>query len=101
MKMNMTVGGTIAEPFPQGKLQVSSGTVTYAGLPSGLSEMNGSLVFTRDRIHIEKLTARTGGGTPALQRPATIYDLHLNLNLTTLRQEVHQRSPPAVIPVPG
>ena len=96
MKMNMTVGGTIAEPFPQGKLQVSSGTVTYAGLPSGLSEMNGSLVFTRDRIHIEKLTARTGGGTLDLKGDATIYDRQLNFNLTAVGKEVRLRYPPGV-----
>lgn len=96
MTMNMTVGGTIAEPFPQGRLQVTNGTVTYAGLPSGLSEMNGSLVFTRDRIHIEKLTARTGGGTLDLKGDATTYDRQLNFNLTAVGKEVRLRYPPGV-----
>jgi translocation and assembly module TamB len=96
MTMNMTVSGTIAEPFPQGRLQVTNGTVTYAGLPSGLSEMNGSLVFTRDRIHIEKLTARTGGGTLDLKGDATIYDRQLNFNLTAVGKEVRLRYPPGV-----
>jgi translocation and assembly module TamB len=96
MTMNMTVGGTIAEPFPQGRLQLANGTVTYAGLPSGLSEMNGSLVFTRDRIHIEKLTARTGGGTLDLKGDATTYDRQLNFNLTAVGKEVRLRYPPGV-----
>jgi translocation and assembly module TamB len=96
MTMNMTVGGTIAEPFPQGRLQLTNGTVTYAGLPSGLSEMNGSLVFTRDRIHIEKLTARTGGGTLDLKGDATTYNRQLNFNLTAVGKEVRLRYPPGV-----
>jgi translocation and assembly module TamB len=96
MTMNMTVGGTISEPFPQGKLQLANGTVTYAGLPSGLSEMNGSLVFTRDRIHIEKLTARTGGGTLDLKGDATTYNRQLNFNLTAVGKEVRLRYPPGV-----
>jgi translocation and assembly module TamB len=96
MTMNMTLGGTIAEPFPQGRLQLANGTVIYAGLPSGLSEMNGSLVFTRDRIHIEKLTARTGGGTLDLKGDATTYDRQLNFNLTAVGKEVRLRYPPGV-----
>ena len=96
MTMNMTVGGTIAEPFPQGRMQLANGTVTYAGLPSGLSEMNGSLVFTRDRIHIEKLTARTGGGTLDLKGEVTTYNRQLNFNLTAVGKGVRLRYPPGV-----
>jgi translocation and assembly module TamB len=96
MTMNMTVGGTIGEPFPQGRLQLANGAVTYSGLPSGLSEMNGSLVFTRDRIHIEKLVARTGGGTLDLKGDATTYDRQLNFNLTAVGKEVRLRYPPGV-----
>ena len=96
MSMNMTVGGTIDEPFPQGKLQLTNGLVTYAGLPSGLSEMNGSLAFTRDRIHIETLTARTGGGTLDLKGDATTYNRQFNFNLTAVGRDVRLRYPPGV-----
>jgi translocation and assembly module TamB len=96
MTVNMTVGGTIADPFPQGSLQVANSSMIYDGLPSGLSEMNGSLVFTRDRIHIDKLTARTGGGTLDLKGDATDYDRQLNFNLTAVGKEVRLRYPPGV-----
>ena len=56
-----------------GTLQVANGALSYAGLPSGLSELNGSLLFTRDHIHIETLTARTGGGTLDLKGDANYY----------------------------
>src|ERR1700689_4134639 len=58
--MKLTVGGTVAEPLPQGRLEVANGALSYATLPSGLSELNGSLLFTRDQVHVETLTARTG-----------------------------------------
>jgi translocation and assembly module TamB len=94
--MNLTVGGTLAEPFPQGSFQVTNGALSYAGLPSGLSELNGSLLFTRDRIHIEALTARTGGGTLDLKGDANYLNRQLNFNLTATGKEVRMRYPAGV-----
>ena len=37
--------------------------------------------FTRDRIHIDQLTARTGGGTLEVKGDATNYKGQLNFNL--------------------
>ena len=96
MSVNLTVGGTMAEPYPQGRIEVANAGVSYAGLPSGLSEMNGSLDFTRDRIHIDKLTARTGGGTLDLKGDATTYNHQLSFNLTATGKEVRLRYPPGV-----
>ncbi|MGA8763368.1 MAG: translocation/assembly module TamB domain-containing protein, partial [Candidatus Sulfotelmatobacter sp.] len=96
LSMNMTVGGTLAEPLPQGRLEVTNGSITYAGLPSGLSELNGSLVFTRDRVHIENLKARTGGGTLDLKGDAAYYNQQFNFNLTATGKAVRLRHPPGV-----
>ncbi|MFZ0419568.1 MAG: translocation/assembly module TamB domain-containing protein [Candidatus Sulfotelmatobacter sp.] len=94
--MNMTIGGTLADPLPQGRLAFANGSLSYATLPSGLSELNGSLVFTRDRAHIETLTARTGGGTLAFQGDATYLNQQLNFNLTANGKDVRLRYPPGV-----
>jgi translocation and assembly module TamB len=96
LSMNMTLGGTLADPLPQGHLQVSNAAVSYAGLPSGLSEVNGALLFTRDRLHIEKMTARTGGGTIDLKGEATHYNQKLNFDVTAIGKEVRLRYPPGV-----
>jgi translocation and assembly module TamB len=96
MSMNLAVGGTIDEPLPQGTLQLTNGFVAYAGLPSGLSQLSGTLDFTRDRIHIETLTARTGGGTLDLKGDATTYNRQLSFNLTAVGREVRLRYPPGV-----
>jgi translocation and assembly module TamB len=94
--MNVTVGGTVAEPLPEGHFQVTNGSLSYAGLPSGLSELNGSLLFTRDRIRTETLTARTGGGTLNLKGEATYFNQQLNFNVTATGKDVRLRYPPGV-----
>jgi translocation and assembly module TamB len=96
MSTQMVVRGTVAEPQPQGRIQIKGGSINYAGLPSGLSEMNGSLAFTLDRIRIEQLTARTGGGTLDLKGEATTYNQQINFNLTAVGRDVRLRYPPGV-----
>ncbi len=94
--MKVTVGGTLEDPLPQGTFQVTNGSLSYAGLPSGLSELNGSLLFTHDRMHIESLSARTGGGTLDLKGDATYFSRQLNFNLTARGKDVRLRYPPGV-----
>jgi translocation and assembly module TamB len=96
MSVHMTVGGNQDQPLPQGTIEIKNGAINYAGLPSGLSEMNGSLTFTRDRMHIEQLAARTGGGTLDLKGDATNFNRQLNFNFTAIGKEVRLRYPPGV-----
>ena len=96
MTLHMVVGGTVREPQPKGNIQLKNGSANYAGLPSGLSEMNGSLAFTLDRIRIEQLSARTGGGTLDLKGEATTYNQQVNFNFTAIGKDVRLRYPPGV-----
>jgi translocation and assembly module TamB len=93
---DMTLTGTFADPEPQGRLQLSDGALSYANLPSGLSGVSGSLVFSRDRLHVETLTARTGGGTLAFQGDASYRNRQLNFNLSVNGKDVRLRYPPGV-----
>jgi translocation and assembly module TamB len=94
--VHMMVRGTLLEPRPNGTLQIKNGVINYAGLPSGLSEMNGSVTFTRDRAHIENLTAKTGGGTLDFKGEATSFNHQINFNLTATGKDVRLRYPPGV-----
>ncbi len=96
MTVHMTVNGNLSDPLPQGTIQVSNATANYAGLPSGLSEMNGSLSFSRNRVHIDQLAARTGGGNVDFKGDATNYNQQLNFNLTATAKDVRLRYPPGV-----
>jgi translocation and assembly module TamB len=94
--VHIAVGGTWNDPLPQGTIEVKNAAANYAGLPSGLSDLNGSLSFTRDHVHIEQLTARTGGGGLEFKGDATSYNHQLNFSLTALGKDVRLRYPPGV-----
>jgi translocation and assembly module TamB len=94
--LDMTVSGTVARPTTQGSLQVTGGAISYADLPSGLSDINGSLIFNQDRLQIENLTARTGGGLVTVGGYATSYNRQINFDLTVQGQGVRLRYPPGV-----
>ena len=55
-------GGTIGDPQLTGKVEVQNINVAVNGVPNGLSQMNGTLVFNEDRLNVQSLTAMTGGG---------------------------------------
>ena len=96
MTVHMVVGGTLSDPLPQGTIQIKNGTATYSGLPSGLSDATGTLSFTRDRLHIENLSGRTGGGTLEFKGDASYFNRQLNFNVMAVGRDVRLRYPPGV-----
>jgi translocation and assembly module TamB len=60
--LNLQVRGTLDRPTMRGRLNVQNGEINYIDFPNGLSDINGSLVFSEDRLQLQELTARTGGG---------------------------------------
>jgi translocation and assembly module TamB len=89
------VAGTMSDPIMQGKVQVSGGSIAYQGLPSGLSEINGTLTLDEDRLRVEQLTARTGGGNLKLGG-YIVYSHRLEFNLVAHGEDVRLRYPPGV-----
>ena len=94
--IDLTVGGTIHKPTTQGRLEVTNGSIAYSDLPSALSALNGSALFNQDRLQIETLTARVGGGNVTFGGYATAYNRQLNFNLTMQAQDVRLRYPPGL-----
>jgi len=69
--VNLNASGTLSKPVLQGRLEVKNTYVSHNDFPSGLSALNGVLLFDRNRIQIESLNGTTGGGTIALTGSAT------------------------------
>jgi translocation and assembly module TamB len=63
VEFTVAAGGWVANPELTGKVQFDKVNVAMDGVPNGLSNMNGTLVFNGDRLQVENLTATTGGGT--------------------------------------
>lgn len=62
--ITFTVGasGTTQTPVLTGRVEMKNANMAYEDIPNGLSNINGTLVFNRDRLEVQSLTATTGGG---------------------------------------
>ena len=94
--IHMTVSGTLTDPFRKAPLISRTAEPNMPALPSGLSEMNGSLSFTRDRIHIDQLAAHTGGGTLELERRRQQLQRATQFQSDGNGKDVRLRYPPGV-----
>ena len=63
MEFTVAAGGRVTSPALTGRVQFDKVNIAMDGVPNGLSNMNGTLVFNGDRLQVESLTATTGGGT--------------------------------------
>ncbi len=93
--LDMRVAGTIAHPQLRGRIQIRDGAISYVDLPNGLSGINGSMIFTEDRLQVQSLTARTGGGELVLGG-FIAYSNELTFNLTARGKDIRLRYPPGV-----
>lgn len=88
--ISVTARGTLAHPNLQGEIDLRNAAVAFLDLPNGLSNMNGKLVFTQDRLQVQQLTAQTGGGQLNIAGFAT-YRNGLLFDLTATGNDVRVR----------
>jgi translocation and assembly module TamB len=62
LEFTVSAGGRVANPALTGKIQLDDVNVAMDGVPNGLSKMNGTFVFNDDRLQVQRLTTKTGGG---------------------------------------
>jgi translocation and assembly module TamB len=62
MEFTVAAGGQVMNPALTGRVQFDNVNISMDGVPNGLSNLTGTLVFNQDRLQVEKLTATTGGG---------------------------------------
>ncbi len=93
--VNVRLTGDLNNPLTVGRIQLSKAGVSYIDLPIGLSDINGSLVFNRDRLQVQSLSARTGGGTLNLAGYVS-YGRTLGFNLLAVGDDIRLRYPQGV-----
>jgi translocation and assembly module TamB len=94
--VNLNATGTLLAPVLQGRLEVKNTFISHNDFPSGLSDLNGVLLFDRNRVQIERLNGSTGGGLIALTGSSTYQNGILLLDLGATAQGVRLRYPPGV-----
>lgn len=95
MTLTLRVAGTMANPDIGGRVQISDGSLANIDLPSGLSNINGTLLFNQDRLRVQKLSAQTGGGLLNVGGFIS-YNRNLALDLTADGRDIRLRYPPGM-----
>lgn len=62
VQFTVAVGGLVKAPKISGKAQLEHVNLALDGVPNGLSDVNGSLIFTDDRVQVQNVIGKTGGG---------------------------------------
>lgn len=65
--LGMSVNGTLSNPAIDGTLRLKDGAFFLNGIPNGLTGVDGTLRFDRNRATLEDLTAQSGGGRLSLK----------------------------------
>ncbi len=62
VEFQVTAGGRMKHPALTGDVTFDHANLAMDGVPNGLSNLNGTMVFNEDRLVVKTLTAMTGGG---------------------------------------
>lgn len=89
--VSASIRGTLSDPQVEGTLDLKNGSFFLANLPNGLTDVNGTVSFNRDRATIRKLTAHSGGGDLNLGGFVSFGSGPLVYNLLASAQEVRIR----------
>jgi translocation and assembly module TamB len=93
--LTLRIRGTIPKPSLSGQVRITDGAVSYIDLPNGLSDINGVLAFSQDRLQVRELTAVTGGGRLKLGGSVS-YTQQITFNLTAEGTDIRLRYPEGV-----
>ena len=97
LDLNVAASGSLGQPTLEGRIDVKNTFISQIDFPTGLNDLNGVMLFDRNRIQIEKLTGTTGGGTIDLSGSASYQGAGtFLLDLGATAQGVRLRYPPGV-----
>ena len=93
--MELNITGNVRRPTFIGTLRIQDAGLSLQDLPTGLSGINGTMVFNEDRLQIQSLTAHTGGGVLNLEGYLA-YVRGLYFSFSAIGRDIRLRYPPGV-----
>ena len=60
--LNVGINGTASAPLLSGRVELAHAGISIIDWPLGLGDVNGTLSFNQDRLEVQDLTGRMGGG---------------------------------------
>ncbi len=95
LRFNINSFGELSDPNVEGEVQVVNATFTMADVPLGISNGNGVLALTRDRLNIKSFEASMGGGK-VIARGGVLYRPSLQVDVAMSLQGVRMLYPEGV-----
>ncbi len=90
---NVSIDGSVARPRITGRATVRDAAAMYADFPIGLSKLSGDMLFDKNRLVFDRLTAQSGGGQLALSGSVTYGEGPLRYEVTAATGQVRIRYP--------
>lgn len=88
--VNVKINGTMADPQIAGRIEIQHAGLSTIDLPLGFGDMNGTLNFNEDRLELENVSGRMGGGYVNIGGFVT-YGRTLGFNLTMNGRDIRFR----------
>ncbi len=88
--IDVTIYGTTSNPIMSGRVDIVHAGLSLIDLPAGLGDVNGTLVFNKDRLEVERLAGRMGGGQVTLAGFVT-FGRTIGFNLTSNGHDIRFR----------
>ncbi len=88
--LNVKIDGTMTDPRIAGRIDVQHAGLSTIDLPLGFGDVNGTLAFNEDRLELENVSGRMGGGHVTIGGFIT-YGRTLGFNLTMAGNDIRFR----------
>jgi translocation and assembly module TamB len=92
-KVNGAITGTFLQPQITGQAQIIDASAHYGDFPAGLSSVNGEIVFDRNRLVFDNVTALTGEGGLRISGAVEYGEGPLHYEMTAAATSVRIRYP--------
>ncbi|HEV2489023.1 MAG TPA: translocation/assembly module TamB domain-containing protein, partial [Candidatus Acidoferrales bacterium] len=92
-QLNGAITGTFSSPRITGQAKIVDASAHYADFPAGLSNLNGDVVFDRNRLIFDNLTAQAGGGDLKISGSLDYGEGPMHYEVNTVATRVRIRYP--------
>jgi translocation and assembly module TamB len=92
-QINAAVEGTLDRPRITGRIHIENASARATDFPTGLSAVNGDLVFDATRLYFENVSAEAGGGTLHLTGSVNYAESPLRYDVSLRSDRVRIRYP--------
>jgi translocation and assembly module TamB len=93
VEMNASVDGPLDRPRIIGQMKVESVSLRSSDFPTGLSNVQGNLVFDANRLFFENVTGEAGGGTLTLSGSVNYSERPLRYDISARTDRLRIRYP--------